>query len=169
MRQGITWNAFFPRRVRLGPVVFRDPFFTCSLLYLLLYFDSSQFLRIGLLSACLHEIGHILAFVLLFHRLPVIEVTMTGFCMQTRGCSVSRWQRFWLAAAGPGTNGLLALLWYVRLRQEFTVWDAAFLAANILTGLFNLLPIPPLDGAQMAAALLFGKFSKNEKLHSSLK
>lgn len=154
MRQGMGRGSFFPRRVRIGPVIFRDPFFTCSLLYLLLYFDSSQFLRIGLLAACLHECGHILAFGILFRRLPVIEVTMTGFCMQTRGCSLDRRQRFCLAAAGPAVNALLAAVWHLRLNQQFTVWDAAFWAANILTGLFNLLPVPPLDGAQMAAALL---------------
>ena len=153
MRRG----AVFPRRVQVGPVIFRDPFFTCSLLYLLLYFDSSQFLRIGLLAACLHECGHILVFRLLFRRLPVIEVTMTGFCMQTRGLAMKPWQRFGLAAAGPGTNALLAAVWYLRLCQQFTVWDAAFWAANILTGLFNLLPVPPLDGAQMAAALAHRK------------
>ena len=32
--------------------------------------------------------------------------------------------------------------------------DSAFLAANVLTGAFNLLPIPPLDGAQMVRCLL---------------
>ena len=31
---------------------------------------------------------------------------------------------------------------------------SAFLAANLLTGAFNLLPIPPLDGAQMLRCLL---------------
>ena len=35
---------------------------------------------------------------------------------------------------------------------RLTVGDAAFLAANVLTGAFNLLPIPPLDGAQMLGA-----------------
>lgn len=159
------WGGLFPRRVRVGPVVFRDPFFTCGLLYLLLYFDNSQFLRIGLLAAFLHEWGHILVFLVLFRRMPVIEVTMTGFCMQTRGHILSRRQKFWLAAAGPAVNAMLAAVWYLRLSLRFTVWDAAFLAANFLTGGFNLLPIPPLDGAQMLAALLH----KNEKLQSAPK
>ena len=158
-------GALFPRRVRVGPVVFRDPFFTCSLLYLLLFFDSSRFLRIGLLAAFLHECGHILLFCCFFRRLPVIEVTMTGFCMQTRGCRMTAGQQFWLAAAGPAANALLAAVWYLRLARRFTVWGAAFLAANILTGLFNLLPLPPLDGAQMLAAAMNGK----EKLQSEPK
>ena len=37
------------------------------------------------------------------------------------------------------------------MEQYATIRDSAFLAANVLTGAFNLLPIPPLDGAQLAA------------------
>ena len=39
---------------------------------------------------------------------------------------------------------------YLRLEQRATIRASAFLAANLLTGAFNLLPIPPLDGAQLA-------------------
>ena len=98
-------------RLRYGPLVFRDPLLLCGTLYVLLYFDASGFLRLGLLAAFLHEWGHIGVYLALFGQFPVIEVTLTGFCMRTR----------------------------------------AFLAANLLTGAFNLLPIPPLDGAQLAA------------------
>lgn len=140
------------RRLRVGRLEFRDPLLSCLALYLLLYFDSSHFLRIGLLAACLHECGHILVYVLLERRLPVIEVNMTGFCMRTRGCALTAGQTFWLAAAGPLANALLAGVWWARLARRVTLWDDAFFAANLLTGAFNLLPVPPLDGAQMLAA-----------------
>ena len=131
------------RLVRLGPLVFRDPLLLCGALYLLLWFDASGFLRIGLCAAILHEMGHIFVYLLLFRRFPVIEVTMTGFCMT-----------FLLAAAGPGMNGLLATIWTMRMEQCATIRGSAFLAANLLTGAFNLLPVPPLDGAQMLRCLL---------------
>ena len=51
-------------------------------------------------------------------------------------------------------NALLAAVWAVRMEQYAAIRDSAFLAANILTGAFNLLPIPPLDGAQMVRCLL---------------
>ena len=86
-------------------------------------------------------------------RLPVVEVTALGLCMQTRGQSLSPGRRFLLAAAGPGMNALLAGVWYARASARLTVWDAAFLAANVLTGAFNLLPVPPLDGAQILRAV----------------
>ena len=76
---------------------------------------------------------------------------MTGFCMRTAGERLSPLQRFVLAAAGPAVNFALAGVWAVRLAQTTTIRGSAFWAANLLTGLFNLLPVPPLDGAQMAA------------------
>lgn len=136
---------------RLGPLVFRDPVLLCGALYVLLYFDASGFLRLGLLAAFLHEWGHILLYCAFFHRFPVIEVTMTGFCMRTAGERLSPRQRLVLAVAGPAVNFLLAGVWTLRLAQAATIRGSAFWAANLLTGLFNLLPIPPLDGAQMAA------------------
>ena len=72
-------------RLRVGKLVFRDPVLLCGVVYLLLYFDASGFLRLGLLAAVLHELGHILVYCIQQRRLPVIEVTMTGFCMRTAG------------------------------------------------------------------------------------
>lgn len=72
-------------RLRVGKLVFRDPVLLCGVVYLLLYFDVSGFLRLGLLAAVLHELGHILVYCIQQRRLPVIEVTMTGFCMHTAG------------------------------------------------------------------------------------
>ena len=141
-----------PRRVRVGCLVFQDPLPLCGLLYLLLYFDSSGFLRVGLLAAFLHECGHILVYWRFKHQLPVIAVTMTGFCMRTRGAGLTAAQALLLAAAGPGANLLLAGIWYEQMNRRATLWGTAFLAANCLTAAFNLLPIPPLDGAQILHA-----------------
>lgn len=138
-------------RFRYGPLVFRDPLLLCGALYVLLYFDASGFLRLGLLAAFLHEWGHIGAYLALFGQFPIIEVTLTGFCMRTRGREMTLWQTALLATAGPAVNFVLAGLWMLRLEQRATIRSSAFLAANLLTGAFNLLPIPPLDGAQLAA------------------
>ena len=141
-------------RFRYGPLVFRDPLLLCGTLYVLLYFDASGFLRLGLLAAFLHEWGHIGAYLALFGQFPVIEITLTGFCMRTRGREMTLWQTALLAAAGPAVNFVLAGLWMLRLEQRGTIRASAFLAANLLTGAFNLLPIPPLDGSKVLAAFL---------------
>ena len=139
---------------RAGPLVFRDPVLLCGALYVLLYFDASGFLRLGLLAAFLHEGGHILLYCAFFHRFPVIEVTMTGFCMRLSGDSLSPGRRFWLAAAGPAVNFALAGLWALRLGRNMTIRGSAFWAANLLTGAFNLLPIPGLDGSRFVFLLI---------------
>ena len=92
-------------RVRVGKLVFRDPVLLCGVVYLLLYFDASGFLRLGLLAAILHELGHIFVYCIQQRHLPVIEVTMTGFCMRTAGERLSPRQRLVLAAAGAARSG----------------------------------------------------------------
>lgn len=135
--------------LRMGPLRFRDPVLLCGVLYGLLWADVSGFLRAGLLAAFLHEWGHILVYCAQQRRFPVIEVTLTGFCMRLGRAELSPAQRFRLAAAGPAVNFVLAGVWAVLLSRQATVRGSAFWAANLLTGAFNLLPVPPLDGAQI--------------------
>ena len=140
---------FVERWFHIGPLTFRDPLLLCGLLYLLLWFDASGFLRAGLWAAVCHETGHILAYLWILHRMPRIDVTLTGFCLRVPRESLNRIRTFWLAAAGPGANLLLAAVWAFRMDRQATVKGWAFLTANLLTAAFNLLPIPPLDGAEL--------------------
>lgn len=146
---------FWERYFHAGPLTFRDPLLLCGVLYLLLWFDASGFLRAGLWAAVCHETGHILAYLLLLRQVPKIDVTLTGFCLRVPRESLNRAQTFALAAAGPGANLLLAAVWAVRMDRQATVKGWAFLAANLLTAGFNLLPIPPLDGAELLRTLHF--------------
>ena len=76
--------------LRMGPLRFRDPVLLCGVLYGLLLFDASGFLRTGLLAAFLHEWGHILVYCAQQRRFPVIEVTLTGFCSGWAGQNCPR-------------------------------------------------------------------------------
>ncbi len=70
----------------------------------------------------------------------------------------------WVALAGPGTNVLLAilssLLFYALafLPQTAALWLghnlAHSVAINVVLCVFNMLPLPPLDGGRVAVGLL---------------
>ena len=70
-----------------------------------------------------------------------------------------RWGEFAVSAAGPLSNLALAALFSVLLRLGFDnvgLMKLAFfgVSINIFLALFNLIPIPPLDGSHILAILL---------------
>ncbi|HOW28006.1 MAG TPA: site-2 protease family protein [Elusimicrobiota bacterium] len=72
----------------------------------------------------------------------------------------------WVAAAGPGANLVVASVALLSIRwlpwalldpswQELLVWFFGFAGfLNLILAVFNLLPIPPLDGSRIISGLL---------------
>ena len=74
-----------------------------------------------------------------------------------------RWGEALVAFAGPGTNILLALIFGLAIRFFGTLLSPSLVAAfaviafiNMLLALFNLIPIPPMDGSKVLSELLPG-------------
>jgi Zn-dependent protease len=74
-----------------------------------------------------------------------------------------RWGSLWVAAAGPGCNFVQALVWGVISvglgvagvdEPFFTRTAAAGVGVNLVLGVLNLFPLPPLDGGRVLMALL---------------
>lgn len=72
---------------------------------------------------------------------------------------------FWVAAAGPGVNLLMAIGWGLLLKVAIDMPSHGYSAAmaemarvgvniNAVLMLLNLLPLPPLDGGRIAVSLL---------------
>lgn len=82
---------------------------------------------------------------------------------------------FWVSAAGVFTNGSIAVILGLVLRffsNDTSTWLFALLFpwvfANIALGLFNLLPIPPLDGSKIASALCGLSFDQQIALERTI-
>lgn len=73
-----------------------------------------------------------------------------------------RWGEALVAVAGPGTNIILAIVFALIIRMGDTLglplafYEIAsyIVYINILLACFNMIPIPPLDGSKVLAALL---------------
>ena len=84
---------------------------------------------------------------------------LTAFCGGAGRKSRTNLQELLLAAAGPAVNLLAcaAVLAFMRA-TAYTYGGYWFACCNLLVGASNLLPLPGLDGAHIAACLLhFGR------------
>ncbi len=125
----------------------------------LLYLDGQALALQGVLACILHELGHWLAVWRLGGRVCRLRLTLVGAEMGLDpGHPLSYWREALAALAGPAVSLLCAALaarWGLYL----------FAGVNLCYGLFNLLPIFPLDGGRGMLCLLsnFGLY-RAEKL-----
>lgn len=115
---------------------------------LLFYFSDGETLLQLLLPILVHEAGHALVLRLYGCRLLELRLELSGLCMRYAGAP-ARSARAVCALAGP----LAGLLYALAAAQ---LGPAGELSAGIsmLFSAFNLIPAPPLDGAQIARAFL---------------
>ncbi len=112
-----------------------------------------------LLTILLHEFGHALAALAL--RLRGVEITLAavgGYCSYQSQPSAG--QKLLVSVSGPLVNYLLAGLAYLALRYGLIDGDSlvgffvySMFYWNLILGIFNSLPLYPLDGGQSALAL----------------
>ncbi len=146
-------QTLFPD-VRFHHVRSREPVFLLAFWLFVLWWDANGWLLLSLIVSVLHELGHICVYYLLTGECPDISIGFSGICMYTQHKWLPRGKEFWITAAGPFTNGVLAYIGWLLLQQKATFLRLGWVWANVLIGLFNLLPIPPLDGWHMLHLLL---------------
>jgi Zn-dependent protease len=127
--------------------------------------DGLQFLAIWVaivfVSVLVHELGHAVAFRLFGSDADIVLYAFGGLAIPTMAIN-GRWRRIFVSLAGPlagfvlggiiyGTN--LAFQWAAVNGPEVGFLYIQLLWVNILWGVFNLLPVYPLDGGQVCREL----------------
>ncbi len=114
-------------------------------------------LSVGFVSILVHELGHALA--ARGFGLDVLDITFHGVGGQTRhGVPDRPWKSLVIALAGPFAGfvlmALALLAWQLPVPsrlQPFVDWAVWI---NLIWGIFNLLPVYPLDGGRALASFL---------------
>jgi len=101
-----------------------------------------------------HELGHVLA--MRYYGLragPPVFIPFLGAVINLRQRPKDAFQEAVVGIAGPiaGTLGaLVCLFWYQRTHSDLALVLSYF---GFILNLFNLLPVPPLDGGRVTAAV----------------
>ena len=132
-------------KIRLSPL---------TLLFFAIYLLTAHDLTlVSTISAIvIHELTHLIVLLLCNGRAVRLTITPLGLSIDRAGL-LSHWNELWLSLSAPLMNLCLASLFGMCSLSKYAVY------ANLSFGLFNLLPIYPLDGAKALHALLCNRLS----------
>lgn len=102
-----------------------------------------------------HELGHVVAALRFGWTVKEVKLLPFGGVVEVEGAgALPVREEMWVAIAGPVQNAILAAIAYGlgQIGWIDTGWSDDFVRANVLIGLFNLLPVLPLDGGRMLQA-----------------
>ena len=123
------------------------------------------FLFLIFVCVVLHELGHSLTARMYGINVPRILLLPFGGMAQFERIPRNPWQEIVISAAGPAVNFALAALLLLAVRSPSGIlvetfpmgWTAlvnALILLNLVMGVFNLLPIFPMDGGRIFRAAL---------------
>lgn len=136
-------------------------------LFIILFYLTKQIenYAIIMLFAFIHELGHMLAGMLLGLKVKTLGIMPFGVSIEFESYEERKIvdkKRIIIALAGPITNALIAITSY------FTYKNPIIIYSNILIAIFNLLPIYPLDGGRILKSYIHSKnieFSKEKNVY----
>jgi Zn-dependent protease/regulator of sirC expression with transglutaminase-like and TPR domain len=107
-----------------------------------------------------HEVGHLLAMKLFGYKdTSMLFLPFLGAVATARKEDATLAQKFWVSLAGPLPGLILGIGLAIACRNGgYASWVRETAWMLIGLNLFNLLPVYPLDGGQIANLLLFSRF-----------
>lgn len=130
------------------------------------FFEVLMFVIAGFISILVHELGHALTIRKFGQPTAITLVAFGGFASYPED-AFNRKQSFLVTAAGPALQILLGLFVFLLLNivpvPEYSLLShlmRACMIVSIFWAVFNCLPIYPMDGGQMFAAITGPKYVK---------
>jgi stage IV sporulation protein FB len=102
-----------------------------------------------------HELGHLIVALRFGWTVREVKLLPFGGVLEVEEAgTLPAKEEVWVAIAGPAQNAILAAIGYLLALTGWIDkgWSDDFVRANVLIGLFNLLPVLPLDGGRMLQA-----------------
>ena len=139
-------------------------------LFLIIFFLTKQIdiYILFMIFATIHEFGHLLIGIFLRFKPKGIRINPFGLsiCFSVNYSEYSKkiknirsinLKKMFIAMAGPITNFLIAIFFIFFDMDLFSCLREKIIYSNLIIGLFNLIPIYPLDGGRIIKSLVHKK------------
>lgn len=110
---------------------------------------------LSLAALLIHEGFHLLAGHIFFREGIRISFLPGGFRAVWKSVNPEKWAQCLICASGPAGNLFAAAVFAVL--QERSVFFRDLVRANLVIGLFNMIPIYPMDGGSILLVLLYSR------------
>ncbi len=119
-------------------------------------YDKQKLFLCSILSAFWHELGHIVAMYMVGMQVNKISLRAFGVDMVIKEKHLSKSKQVVVLISGAFFNILAILFFCLLLKSKACNIFNHLILCNFVLAIFNLLPIPVLDGGQVAYVLLSG-------------
>lgn len=157
----------FYKKYKSLPFVFHP--FTIILALFMYYINKFDVFLAYLISATIHELGHFFVAKKYGYKNMQVKLMPYGAELCGKFDNIRYIDEIKISLAGPITSFLLSItivcIWWII--PEFYYFTEELMWASLVCGLFNFLPIYPLDGGRVVVAHLSKKIKREEAVYYS--
>lgn len=124
------------------------------------FFDPGWLIPAAAVSVTIHELGHIATLFIMGIPINAVNLSMTGIAIKIDGRLIGYRGEIIAALSGPCASIILSLGATYAARAVNCEFLYILSGMSAVHGIFNLLPIRPLDGGRAAQAILYSVFGR---------